>query len=164
MVVAVVAVIWPMAGLAAEPMPIGKFSDWSAYTFDDEGGKICYIVSEPQKNVGNYTQRGDIYFLVTHRTAGNVFNEVSIITGYTYKERSEPEAIIDQRKKFRFYTDGDAAWVESGVEADLVKAMRAGNTMMVKGTSSRGTLTTDTYSLSGVSAALNKIDAECGRK
>ncbi len=35
--------------------------------------------------------------------------------------------------------------------------------MVVKGTSSRGTLTTDTYSLTGFSAALQSIDKACGR-
>ena len=33
--------------------------------------------------------------------------------------------------------------------------------MVVKGTSSRGTLTVDTYSLSGVTAATRKALAEC---
>jgi hypothetical protein len=33
--------------------------------------------------------------------------------------------------------------------------------MIVKGFSKRGTLTTDTYSLGGVSDALDKIHAEC---
>ena len=40
-------------------------------------------------------------------------------------------------------------------------AMIAGATMSVQGTSSRGTLTTDTYSLSGITAALNAIAREC---
>jgi hypothetical protein len=34
--------------------------------------------------------------------------------------------------------------------------------MIVKGTSSRGTLTTDTYSLSGFTAAFNAISKACG--
>ena len=33
--------------------------------------------------------------------------------------------------------------------------------MTVEGTSKRGTMTTDTYSLSGVTAALDKIATEC---
>ena len=34
--------------------------------------------------------------------------------------------------------------------------------MIVKGTSSRGTDTTDTYSLLGITAALNRAAQECG--
>jgi hypothetical protein len=33
--------------------------------------------------------------------------------------------------------------------------------MVVRGTSTRGTNTTDTYSLSGVTAAMDAIDAAC---
>ncbi|MGB1026239.1 MAG: invasion associated locus B family protein, partial [Rhodospirillaceae bacterium] len=39
--------------------------------------------------------------------------------------------------------------------------MKRGRDMIVKGTSSRGTVTTDTYSLSGVTAAMNAIDKAC---
>jgi len=39
--------------------------------------------------------------------------------------------------------------------------MRAGLTMVVKGTSSRGTLTTDTYSLRGFTAAYDAMQKAC---
>lgn len=165
--VALAAMVLPVASMAAEPIQVGKYRDWTAYTFDDPGGKICYAVSEPKKAEGDYTQRGDIYLLVTHRPEGKVFGEVSIITGYTYREGSEPTATVTSSRGndvFKFYTDGDAAWAYQEKEAELVAAMKAGARMVVKATSNRGTLTTDTYSLSGVTAALNKIDAECGRK
>jgi hypothetical protein len=48
-------------------------------------------------------------------------------------------------------------------EAKLLAAMRDGSKMIVKGTSRRGTLTTDEYSLKGISAALDKIASECGK-
>lgn len=162
MAVVVAGMLLPWSGLAAEPVQIGTFNDWRAYTFDDPGGKICYVVSEPKKEEGDYTRRGDVYFLITHRPSGDVFNEVSVITGYTYREDSSPTATIGG-KRFTFYAEGDAAWVLQKEEAELVRAMKAGATMVVRGTSSRGTLTTDTYSLSGVTAALNKIDQECNR-
>jgi hypothetical protein len=48
-------------------------------------------------------------------------------------------------------------------EAKLMAAMRQGSKMVVKGTSRRGTLTTDEFSLKGLSAALDKIASECGK-
>jgi hypothetical protein len=39
--------------------------------------------------------------------------------------------------------------------------MRAGKTMTISGQSRRGNQTTYAYSLSGVTAATNKIDGEC---
>ena len=41
--------------------------------------------------------------------------------------------------------------------------MKSGNKLVVKGISSRGTKTEDTYSLFGFTAALKLIDRACGR-
>lgn len=148
--------------MANEPKQLGSFKDWRAYTFQDAGGKICYVVSEPKKAEGKYSRRGDIYFLVTHRPSGKVFNEASIITGYTYKKGYEPTATVGSQK-FKFYSEGDAAWAFSADEKKLITAMKKGSKMVVRGQSSRGTVTTDTYSLSGVTAAMGAIDKECKR-
>ena len=60
------------------------------------------------------------------------------------------------------FTDKDSAWIENPAqEADLIAAMQKGTRMMVVGKSRRGTLTTDTYSLSGVTAALDAMAKEC---
>ena len=40
-------------------------------------------------------------------------------------------------------------------------ALKAGTTLVVRGTSQRGTNTTDTYSLRGVTAAMTEIDKAC---
>ena len=47
-------------------------------------------------------------------------------------------------------------------EQRLIDAMRRGQQAIVTGVSSRGTLTKDTYSLAGISAALAKIHSTCG--
>ena len=54
------------------------------------------------------------------------------------------------------------AWLENpSEEGKMVQALKAGSSMEIKGTSERDTLTTDTYSLKGSSAALKKIDDAC---
>ena len=66
-------------------------------------------------------------------------------------------------KSWNLFTDGSSAWAPTASEDKaIVKAMRAGSSMVVKGTSSRGTLTTDTYSLLGFSKALGDINQACG--
>ena len=68
---------------------------------------------------------------------------------------------------FNLITNNDdanvgGAWIEDqSQEAQLIQAMRAGVDMTVKSVSTRGTRVTDTYSLRGVSAALDKINGEC---
>jgi hypothetical protein len=46
-------------------------------------------------------------------------------------------------------------------EPGFVAALKKGSKLVVHGTSSRGTKTTDTYSLSGVTAAMDAIDKAC---
>jgi hypothetical protein len=147
---------------AAEPKAIGRFGDWTAFVDNVDGKKICFIGASPKKAEGNYTARGQTYLLVTHRPAEKVVGEVSIAAGYTFKPNSEATADIDG-KAFTLFTQGENAWARNAqADRDLVRAMRAGKQMVIKGTSSRGTATTDTYSLSGVSAALEAINKACG--
>jgi len=49
----------------------------------------------------------------------------------------------------------------AGDETGFVAALKAGSSLVVKGTSGRGTETTDTYSLSGTTAAMQAIDTAC---
>ncbi|MBN8965564.1 MAG: hypothetical protein J0H89_09345 [Rhizobiales bacterium] len=46
-------------------------------------------------------------------------------------------------------------------EGRLVEAMRKGADMVVKATTSRGTQTTDTFSLKGATQALDRAAQEC---
>ena len=69
---------------------------------------------------------------------------------------------IGKKAVFKLFTEGDAAWSkDQPSDLKLVKAMKKGNRMTVVGRSSRGTKTTDTYSLSGFTAMKKRIDREC---
>ncbi len=145
----------------AKPKKIGQYKDWSAYTYHENGGKVCFMVSKPKSAKGNYSRRGDIYALVTHRTSNNSRDVVSFVTGYTYKEDSEVDVSIGS-KKFTLFTKDDTAWTKSALEdTHLTKAIKDESRMVVKGRSARGTLTTDTYSLRGSTAAYNAINSAC---
>ncbi|MGL6181779.1 MAG: invasion associated locus B family protein, partial [Aestuariivirga sp.] len=59
-------------------------------------------------------------------------------------------------------TNADGAWADKPeTEKKIVSAMKNGKVLKISGTSWRGTATTDTYSLEGISAALAKIDDAC---
>src|SRR5690606_15245808 len=74
---------------AAEPTLIGTYSDWSAFTFTEDGKKVCFMASQPQKAEGNYSKRGEVFALITHRPQDNNFDVVSFVAGYTYKKNSD---------------------------------------------------------------------------
>ncbi len=140
---------------------LGSFQDWSAYTYDSGGQKICFMSSNPTDAKGNYTRRGDIFTMVTHRPARGTRDVVSVEAGYTYKDGSSVNVDVDGNG-FSLFTQGGNAWApDADTDGALVKAMKAGVKMVIKGTSSRGTVTTDTYSLRGFTAAYDAISGAC---
>jgi invasion protein IalB len=147
------------AALAATPEPLGTYKDWRAFSMAEGGGNVCFIVSTPQDMSPKNVQRGEVFFLVTDW--GNDKPEPSIITGYTFKPNSKTSLQIGS-DKFSLFTKDDGAWFRSEKdETRLINAMKRGSKMSVTGTSDRGTLTTDHYSLSGITAALDKISRTC---
>ena len=146
---------------AAEPKKIAEKRDWAAYIFTGNAGKVCYIASAPKKQKGKYKKRGQPYALVTNRPKQKINGEVNFIAGYNYKKDSEVRVKIN-KKSFKLFTQQDGAWsAKPELDVKLVKAMKGGNRMVVYGTSSRGTKTTDTYSLSGFTAMKKRIDKAC---
>ena len=67
------------------------------------------------------------------------------------------------RQRFVLFTDRETAWSrDAKSDTALVKAMMRGRRMRVRGTSARGTVTTDTYSLLGFTKAYRAIGKACG--
>jgi VCBS repeat-containing protein len=141
---------------------LGSFTDWDAIAVTrDSGERICYMISVPKSTAPEGASRGNIYATVTHRPKRKVRNEVNIVVGYPFKAGSDATATIGPGR-FTLFTEGQGAWAYTpDDDAKLVAAMKAGTTMTVKGTSARGTATTDGYSLSGFSAAYSAISKAC---
>jgi invasion protein IalB len=148
----------------AQSETLGTYGDWSTFKTTNNGNKVCYIGSEPQKSEGDYTTRGDTFVLVTHRPDIGELNVVSVRAGYKYKENSNVAVTIDGSSNTLFAL-GEMAWARD-VKSDqeLVAAMRKGNAMIIHGISWRGTQTTDTYSLKGFTRAYKNSLAACGIK
>jgi hypothetical protein len=151
------------AGRAAVDAPheIGGGEGWIAYTYNDKGGKVCYLVGKPSKSAPAKLTRRRVDAMITHRPGENATNVVSFEAGYPFKEGTEVELTIGG-KKFSLFTDKDTAWApdaatDKAVTEALAKAKRA----VVKGTSSRGTATVDIYTLGGLPQALAAIDKTC---
>lgn len=147
---------------AQDPKLTGTYGDWSTYTFSENGKKVCYMASQPKTAEGNYTRRGEVFALITHRPSEGSKNVFSYITGYTYKTGSETDVKVDN-KTFELFTQDDTAWTpDAATDNRLAAALRAGTKMVVKGVSSRGTATTDAFSLKGSTKAHAKISSDCG--
>lgn len=156
--------VFSLFGLLAAPAQaanVGQFKDWTAHAVDSPQGKVCYIVSKPQKMLPTKVNRDEVFFYITTWAGQTKIAEPSVVTGYPYQPGSTTTVSIGANTTSMF-TKGDSAWVaDRASERKLVKAMRAGSKMIVKGTSRRGTVTTDTYSLSGVTAGLKAVIKAC---
>ena len=150
-----------MIAHAGEQRLMSAYDAWEAYVFDENGSKVCYMASQPGNAEGNYTKRGDSFALITHRPADNTRNVFSYIAGYPYKAGSEVVLKIDEQE-FKLFTQDETAWApDSETDNKIVDALKNGKTMVVNGTSTRGTKTKDTYSLKGSTKAYEKITEEC---
>jgi invasion protein IalB len=145
-----------------EPTQIGTFEGWVAYSYDAADSKVCYVSATPAASEPKNAKRDPAFFLVTHMPGRKppVKGEVSTIIGYPFKEGQPVKLTIDDAS-YDMFSKGDTAWVDTGSDKKIVAAMKAGKSLKVQGISWRGTQTVDTYSLSGISAALAAIDKAC---
>ena len=153
----------PAAAGGPQPKLLGQYGDWGAYAASPGGKKICFAIAKPtsSKTVPPNRPRNPIYMFISTRPADKVTNEVSIVIGYPFKAGSEASAQIGSTT-YPLYTQQDGAWIKNAAEeAQMIDAMRTGDTAVVKGSSAKGTETTDTFTLKGVSQALDRTAQEC---
>ena len=163
-VLAAAGVLLAGAAFAADtPEVLGTFGEWTAFAEGSDAAKLCYAASAPIKKEGKYTSRGDTAVLVTHNLGDGSFDVVSVVAGYDYQPNEDVLAQVDT-KKYTMFSKGDRAWnAENTSDKAMVGDMKRGNNLLVVGTSSRGTRTTDTYSLIGFTKAYQAISKACPR-
>ncbi len=157
----------PLAAIAggAEPTLIGQFGTWGAYAASPNGKRVCFALATPSasKTTPPNRPRDPAYAFVSTRPAEKVANEVSVMIGYTLKPGSESTLEVGGGS-YAMYTQGDGLWIKNAAEEErMVEAMRRSADLVVKAVSAKGTETTDTFSLKGLSQALDRIAQDCRR-
>lgn len=148
---------------AEQPKLLGQYGDWGAYAASPAGKKVCFALAKPKSSKTDPAgrKRDPAYMFISSRPSEQVKNEVSVIIGYPFKASTDATAEIGSTT-FAMYTQNDGAWIKNvGDEARLVDAMRKGADLTIKGTSGRGTQSTDQYSLKGLAQALDRAEQEC---
>jgi invasion protein IalB len=148
---------------AEQPSLLGQFGEWGAYTAAPGGRKVCFALAKPKSSqtVPPGRKRDQPYFFISTRPSENVKHEVSVIFGYPLKPGADATAEIGPAS-FAMQTQNDGGWIKNVAEEPrLIEALRKGAEVVVKGESSRGTKTTDQFSLKGLSQALDRVDKEC---
>lgn len=133
--------------------------DWRVFTYGNGKERTCYVASVPVKKTGNYSSRGEPFVMVTHR--GEKGDEVSVSSGYPYKPGSQLSLTIDSRR-YDLFVEGERAWAyDAAQDKNLTDAMMKGSQMIAKGSSQKGTYSSDTYSLTGFTGAMRKMKTLC---
>jgi hypothetical protein len=89
-----------------------------------------------------------------------VANEFNLVAGFTFAPDSAATVNVSGQV-FNLFTQNDAAWLDDASQSTtLASAIRAGSSMVVEGTSAAGIKITQTFSLSGATAASQAM-ADC---
>jgi hypothetical protein len=149
----------------AEPILIGQFGSWGAYMAMPNGRKVCFALAKPSSSKTNPPNRprDPAYAFVSTRPGEKVINEVSVMIGYALKPGSESTLEVGGAS-YSMYTQGDGLWIKNAAEEQrMVDAMRRATDVVIKGVSAKGTETTDTFSMKGLSQALDRVAQDCQR-
>jgi len=147
---------------AQNTVQVAKNQDWSVYVHESEDGrKICFAATQPQDSSPDDTGRSGVYFYVTNWVEDGIKNELSVRNGYELKKGSAPNVEVGGTS-FEMFTRGAHAFLRDPEdEKKLIRLMKAGAQMTLKAESADGKVTTDRYSLYGLTASMRKLDDEC---
>lgn len=145
----------------AKSILLEKADDWSAYAAQTGKEKVCYALAQPKDRLPAGLNRDPAYFYVWMDPSKNIRTEISVILGFPTKDGTDATATIGTAN-FAFSTKNGNAWLKNPAESNrFVDAMRKGERMVMKVTSLRGNALTDSYSLSGIAAAVARASKEC---
>lgn len=134
---------------------------WSLYADTGTPKKVCFAASAPQAVEPIGANRGSIFFYISAWPKDGIKAEPSVKVGYPINTEKDVTVTIGTDIFNLFSKDQHGFVADPSEELKLIDAMKKGSTAIVRATSTRGTNTTDTYSLSGISQALEKMTATC---
>jgi len=140
---------------------LGEHRAWSSYAANDATGPVCFAMTKPESVAPTPDGYSQAYLYLTNRPAENVETEFSLVAGFAFQPDSM--AIVNVGGQvFNLFTQNDGAWLDdAGQTAALASAIRAGSSMTVEGTTAAGIKVTQSYSLSGATAAQQSIGSGC---
>jgi hypothetical protein len=155
----------------------GEYSDWRVFTRNSDDGLVCYTLSRPRDSTPQTLAHGNVYFLVSSWQSGVLVEQPNLLVGYELRPNSPLQIRLDTsgacppdlsgksgecRDVFSLFSDGQEAFLDNlSDEPSLIREMRLGSTMRVTGTTADGVATAYEFSLSGITAALQRVSALC---
>lgn len=144
---------------------VGASTDWSV--FQETDPVECFSVSAPRDSTATRNgeaveaTRSEIQLFVLFRPAASVTGQIAFTGGYPFASGSTVTLDVGGTA-FELFTEGEWAWPATPEDdAAIVAAMKRGSDAVVTGQSGRGTITKDTFSLSGFTAAVDEAQSRC---
>ena len=150
---------------------VSQKTDWAVFV--DGNPKDCWAVSVPDRPSLNTkdkrvvsVKRGKIMLMVTYRPSQKIIGQLAFTGGYPFAPDRTVTLDIDG-KKFELrpgiqQIESEWAWTESPEEDQkVVAAMKRGKAAILTGQSKRSTITKDTFSLLGFTAAVDDAAKRC---
>jgi hypothetical protein len=144
---------------------VAASTDWSV--FQETEPVECFAVSAPKEQVNTRNgepvevQRGETLLFVFYRPAEGVNGQVTFTGGYPFAPDSTVSLEVGGTA-YQLFTEGEWAWPATPEDdARIVAAMKAGSEAVLTGQSGRGTVTRDTFSLLGFTAAVEEAGSRC---
>jgi hypothetical protein len=144
---------------------VAASTDWSV--FQETDPVECFSVSAPKEQVNTRNgepvevQRGETLLFVFYRPAEGVNGQVTFTGGYPFAPDSTVSLEVGGTA-YQLFTEGEWAWPATPEDdARIVAAMKAGSEAVLTGQSGRGTVTRDTFSLLGFTAAVEEAGSRC---
>lgn len=157
-----------VTGVSAQEESTNQVAAKTAWSvFEDADPKECWAVSSPTETVNTKdgrvvaVRRGDILFMTFFRPGAGVKGQVTFTGGYPFAGGSTVNVNIGGQE-FEMFTEGEWAWPAStSDDAKIIAAMKRGSNAVLTARSGRGTITKDTFSLLGFTAALDEAEKRC---
>ncbi|KRA47914.1 invasion associated locus B family protein [Devosia sp. Root635] len=157
----VASLVLTAAASAQQVRMLGEHRAWSSYAANDAAGAVCFAMTKPESIAPTPDGYSQAYIYITNRPAENVTTEFNLVAGFAFQPDSKATVSVGGQV-FNLFTQNDAAWLDdAGQSAALASAIRAGSSMVVEGTTAAGIKVTETYSLSGATAAQQSIGSGC---
>ncbi len=144
----------PRHPAGAGPAELGRFGDWTAARYQQDGQTVCYAFTraKPAQPVSGAAP----LLTVTERPASR--DEVALTAGARYPKGATVTLQVGQTG-LDFYTSASDAFARDGKAA--VTALRRGSQAIARGPSANAARETDVFSLQGFTPAYEAILKAC---
>ncbi|MGL4243406.1 MAG: invasion associated locus B family protein [Beijerinckiaceae bacterium] len=149
------------ASRGGNALEIARVGAWSVLTTGEGRSKSCFIMTQPAERLPKGLTRDPAHVYITMRQGEAARQEFSVITGYPLKAGVEAQITVGNAG-FAAVGQNKNVWLKNPAEeARFIGELRRASSLVIKGTSQRGNDTTDRYTLTGFSAALERAQKEC---